>query len=64
MKIINEIVFEKELNGKLLRFHVPAGSSYQECYDVLVEFMKQILDMSKPKDQPESQPEVQQSPEA
>ncbi len=63
MKITNEIVFEKELSGKLLRFHVPAGSSYQECYDTLVEFMKQILDMSKPAEQP-SQEETPQEPQS
>lgn len=51
MNLINEIVFEVKKEEKSLRFHAPAGTTYQECYDALVEFMKKILDMSKPQEE-------------
>jgi hypothetical protein len=47
MNIRSEFVLELIKDTRVFRAHMPVGATYQECYDVIAEFAKQIITLSE-----------------
>lgn len=47
MNIRSEFVLEAIKDLKAFRVHFPVGATYQECYDILGEFAKQLITLSE-----------------
>lgn len=51
MNLRTEVVMELQAADKFFRAHLPAGSSYQECYDALTAFAKKLIELSQEDEQ-------------